>query len=98
VALDHAGAAAGDAMPDVGDLAELVGVDRAELAAAFALVAHDRRGRIEALAAAKAEARQDPADGRERQAEAAGDHGRGQTLPTQRRDRGDLLGRQPGAA
>jgi hypothetical protein len=69
-----------------------------EFAGALTLVAHDRCGRIEALEAAETEAAQDGADGRERQAEAAGDHGRGQLLPTERFDRGDLLGRQPALA
>jgi hypothetical protein len=98
VAVDHAGSAAGDAVPDAGDPAELLGIDVHELAGMLALVAHDRCGRIEALEAAEAEATQDAADRREGQAEAAGDHGRGQPLPTERLDRGDLLGRQPALA
>ena len=98
VAVDHAGAAAGDAVADAGDPAELLGVDVDQLTGALALVAHHRYGRIEALEAAETEATQDAADGRERQAEAAGDHGRGQPLPTERFDRGDLLGRQPAPA
>jgi hypothetical protein len=69
-----------------------------QLTGALALVAHDRYGRIEALEAAKAKAPQDAAHRRERQAEAAGDHGRGQPLPTERLDRGDLLRRQPALA
>jgi hypothetical protein len=48
----------------------------------LALIAHHRSGRIEALEAAEAEATRDAADGRERQAKAAGDHGRGQPLAT----------------
>ena len=98
MAVDHAGAAAGDAMPDAGDLAELLGVDVHELTGTLPLVAHDRCRRIEALEAAEAEAPQDASDGRERQAEAAGDHGRGPPLPPERFDRGDLLGRQPALA
>lgn len=98
VAVDRAGSAAGDAVPDAGDPAELLGVDVHELAGTLALVAHDRCWRIEALEAAEAEATQDAADGRERQGEAAGDHGRGQPLPPERLDRGDLLGRQPALA
>src|ERR687892_894905 len=98
VAVDHAGVAAGDAVPDAGDLAELLGVDVHELAGALALVAHDRRGRIEALEAAEATTAQDAADGRERQAEAARDHGRGKPLAAERLDRGDLLGRPPALA
>jgi hypothetical protein len=47
-------------------LAELPGVDVDQLAGPLAL---------EALEAAEAEAPQDAADGRDRQAEAAGDHG-----------------------
>jgi hypothetical protein len=94
VAVDDAGAAAGDAVPDAGDLAELLGVDVDQLTGALALVAHGGYARIEALEAAETETPQETADGRERQAEAAGDHGRGQSLPTQHRDRGDLLGRQ----
>jgi hypothetical protein len=56
-------------------LAELLGVDVDQLAGPLALVAHHRYGRIEALEAAEAEAPQDAADSRDRQAEAAGDHG-----------------------
>ena len=59
VAVDHAGAAAGDAVPGTGDLAELLGIDVHDLAGTLALVAHDRRGRIEPLEAAEAEAAQD---------------------------------------
>jgi hypothetical protein len=59
VAVDHAGAAARDAVPDAGDPAELLGVDVDEFAGALALVAHDRRRRIEALEAAETEATQD---------------------------------------
>jgi hypothetical protein len=98
VAVDHAGPAAGDAVADAGDLAELLGVDVDELTGTLALVAHDWCRRIEALEAAETEATQDGSDGRERQAEAAGDHGRGQPLPPERLDRGDLLGRQPALA
>jgi hypothetical protein len=42
VAVDHARAAAGDAVADAGDLAELLGVDVDQLTGALALVAHDR--------------------------------------------------------
>jgi hypothetical protein len=51
----------------------------------------DQQGRLQALEAAAAT--QDGTDGRERQAEAAGDHRRGQPLPRGRRDRGALRGR-----
>ena len=44
VAVDHAGPAAGDAMPDAGDPPKLLGVDVDELAGALALEAHDLRG------------------------------------------------------
>jgi hypothetical protein len=95
MAVDRAGTAASDAVPDAGDPAELLGVEGDQLAGALAWVADDRYGRIEALEAAETAAPQDAADGRERQAEAAGDHGRGQPLTTERFDGGDPLGPQP---
>ena len=98
VAVDHAGAPAGDTVADTGDAAELLGVDVDQLAWLLALVAPDRGGRIELLEAAQTQAAQDRADGRERQAEAAGDRGRAQPPPPQRLDRGDAFGGQPALA
>jgi hypothetical protein len=83
---------------DAGDLAELLVPMWTSSPGRPALVAHDRCATIEALEAVATKATQDGADGRERQAEAAVDHGRGQPLPPQRLDRGDLPGRQPARA
>ena len=80
-------------MTDAGDLAELLGVEVDQISRPLTLIAHDRWVRIEALEATETEATQDAADARERQAEAAGDCGRGQPSTAERCDGGDLLGR-----
>ena len=67
-------ATTGDAVADVGNPTELLGVDVDELAGTLPLVPHDRCKRTEALEAIETEATQDAPDGRERQAEPAGDH------------------------
>jgi len=61
-----------------------------QLAGERALVAHDRSGRIEPVQAARTKSTENAADGRERQDEAMGDLRRGQSLPTEHRDVGDL--------
>jgi len=64
---------AGDAMADAVDTAELLGVEVQELARSLALIADDRRPRLERGPPAEAVAAQDAADRRDRPAEPAGD-------------------------
>jgi hypothetical protein len=79
-------AVAGDAVADAGDLAELLGVEVDQLARPRALIAYDRWPRLERGQPAEPAPAQDAADGRERQAEAAGDLRPAQALPAQALD------------
>ena len=90
-----AGAVAGDAMADPVEAAELLDVDMDHLARGFALVADDRRGRLQILDPAQAETLENPADRCRGDTGLLGDLLAGPTLATQRRNplSGHLRGR-----
>jgi hypothetical protein len=79
-----AGAVAGDAVADPVEAAELLDVDMDHLARRFALVANDRRGRLQILDPAQAQTLQNPADGCRGDAGFLGDLFARPTLATQR--------------
>ena len=74
---------AGDAMADALEAAELLDVDVDQLAGMLPLVAADRLGRLERRDAIEAEALEDAADGRRRDAEFGGDLLAGPALAAQ---------------
>ena len=74
---------AGDAMADALEAAELLDVDVDQLARLLPLVAADRLGRLERRDAIEAEALEDAADGRRRDAQFGGDLLAGPALTAQ---------------
>ena len=94
MAVDGAGAAAGDAMTDALDSAELLGVDVQQLAWVLALISNDHGRRIEGFQAVEAEPPQHSRHRRDRHGELPSDRRGTHPLAAQSLDLGNAIRRR----